>query len=76
MICAFMIEAKTYDKAIGLTSSYQHHAYSDLLVFVHRLFKKPLNSLEIKLFNLSTTTFISTLFVYIVLLMFQEQLSV
>lgn len=48
MICAFMIEAKTYDKAIARAFSYQHHAYSDLLVFVHRLFKKPLNSLEIK----------------------------
>lgn len=76
MICVFMVEAKTYDKAIGRAFSYQHHAYSDLLVFVHRLFKKSLNSLEIKLFNLSTTTFISTLFLYIVLLMFQEQLSV
>ncbi len=76
MICVFMIEAKTYDKAIGRAFSYQHHAYSDLLVFVHRLFKKSLNSLEIKLFNLSTTTFISTLFVYTVLLMFQEQLSI
>lgn len=76
MICAFMIEAKTYDKAIARAFSYQHHAYSDLLVFVHRLFKKSLNSLEIKLFNLSTTTFISTLFMYIVLLMFQKQLSV
>ena len=76
MICVFMVEAKTYDKAIGRAFSYQHHAYSDLLVFVHRLSKKPLNSLEIKLFNLSTTTFISTLFVYIALLMFQEQLSV
>ena len=76
MICVFMVEAKTYDKAIALTSSYQHHAYSDLLAFVHRLSKKPLNTLEIKQFNLSTTTFISTLFMYIVLLMFQEQLLV
>ena len=76
MICLFRIEAKTYDKAIAPAFSYQHHAYSDLLAFVHRLFKKPLNSLEIKLFNLSTTTFISLLFVYIVLLMFQERLSV
>ena len=40
MICVFMVEAKTYDKAIGLTSSYQHHAYSDLLAFVHRLSPK------------------------------------
>ena len=40
MICVFMIEAKTYDKAIVLTSSYQHHAYSDLLVSVHRLSPK------------------------------------
>lgn len=32
MICAFMIEAKTYDKAIARAFSYQHHAYSDLLV--------------------------------------------
>ena len=76
MICVFMVEAKTYDKAIARAFSYQHHAYSDLLAFVHRLSKKPLNSLEIKLFNLSTTTFISTLFVYTVLLMFLEQLLV
>ena len=76
MICAFMIEAKTYEKAIARAFSYQHHAYSNLLAFVYRLSKKPLNSLEIKLFNLSTTTFISTLSVYIVLLMFQDQLSV
>ena len=76
MICVFMVEAKTYDKAIALTSSYQHHAYSDLLAFVHRLSKKPLNTLEIKQFNLSTTTFISVIFMYIALLMFLEQLSV
>lgn len=76
MICVFMVEAKTYDKAIAPAFSYQHYAYRDLLAFVHRLSKKPLNTLEIKRFNLSTTTFISTLFLYIVLLMFQEQLSV
>lgn len=70
MICVFMIEAKTYDKAIARAFSYQHHAYSDLLAFVHSLSKKPLNLLVIRRFNLSTTTFISTLFVYIVLLMF------
>lgn len=76
MICVFRIEAKTYDKAIAPAFSYQHPAYSDLLGFVHSLSKKTLNTLEIKQFNLSTTTFISTLFVYIVLLMFQERLSV
>lgn len=37
MICVFMIEAKTYDKAIAHAFSYQHYAYSDLLAFVHRL---------------------------------------
>lgn len=37
MICAFMIEAKTYDKAIAHVFSYQHYAYSDLLALVHRL---------------------------------------
>lgn len=76
MICVFKIEAKTYDKAIDRAFSYQHHAYSDLLAFVHRLSKKPLNTLEIKQFNLSTTTFISVIFMYIALLMFLEQLSV
>lgn len=76
MICVFKIEAKTYDKAIARAFSYQHHAYSDLLAFVHRLSKKPLNTLEIKQFNLSTTTFISVIFMYIALLMFLEQLSV
>ena len=74
MICVFKIEAKTYDKAIARAFSYQHHAYSDLLAFVHRLSKKPLNTLEIKQFNLSTTTFISVIFMYIALLMFLEQL--
>ncbi len=48
MICVFMVEAKTYDKAIARAFSYQHHAYRDLLAFVHRLPKKPLNTLEIK----------------------------
>ena len=48
MICVFMVEAKTYDKAIGRAFSYQHHAYSDLLVFVHSLSPKWLNHLEIK----------------------------
>lgn len=76
MICVFKIEAKTYDKAIARAFSYQHHAYSDLLAFVHRLSKKPLNTLEIKQFNLSTTTFISVIFMYIALLIFLEQLSV
>ena len=40
MICVFMVEAKTYDKAIVRAFSYQHHAYSDLLVSVHRLYPK------------------------------------
>ena len=40
MICAFTIEAKTYDKAIARAFSYQHYAYSDLLAIVHRLSPK------------------------------------
>lgn len=48
MICVFMVEAKTYDKAIAPAFSYQHHAYSDLLGFVHSQLKKPLNLLVIK----------------------------
>lgn len=40
MICVFMVEAKTYDKAIARAFSYQHHAYSDLLAIVHRLSPK------------------------------------
>lgn len=40
MICVFMVEAKTYDKAISRAFSYQHHAYSDLLAIVHSLSSK------------------------------------
>lgn len=40
MICVFMVEAKTYDKAIARAFSYQHYAYSDLLAIVHRLSPK------------------------------------
>lgn len=45
MICVFKIEAKTYDKAIARAFSYQHHAYRDLLAFVHRLSPKQFNYL-------------------------------